>query len=153
MFAGNINDVSRRDSSFRSTAALDLRCCVGAMTIASTPDPTPIVVQPIQVIDGQSVDLLCVWENINGQGEKEELLCRLQSCHCSIAFDLECWTDGLYPWTASQSKAYLLQNDEWAVLNSMHWPDSTAPLRAVLSHFAPTESEMGAGLAGCPRPL
>ena len=59
-FASNINDVSRGDSPLRSTAALDLRCCVGAMTIASTRDPTPIVVQPIQVADGQSVDLLCV---------------------------------------------------------------------------------------------
>ena len=53
-------------------------------------------------------------------------------------------------------KAYLLQNDEWAVLDttpySMHWPEPTAPLRAILSHFAPTKSEMGAGLAGCPRP-
>ena len=59
-FASKINDVSRRDSPLRSTAALDLRYCVGAMTIAPTPDPIPIVVEPIQVKQGQSVDLLCI---------------------------------------------------------------------------------------------
>lgn len=57
-FASNTNDVYRRDSPFRSTAALDLRCCVRAMAIASISDPTPIVVQPIEVTDGQSVGLL-----------------------------------------------------------------------------------------------
>ena len=74
-------------------------------------------------------------------------------CRCWIAFDLECWTDGLYPWTAKPVKAYLLQDDEWAVLNSKVCIGltQTAPLRAVLSHFAPTKSEMGAALAGCPR--
>ena len=71
--------------------------------------------------------------NINGQSEKERIAVQAASVAASIAFDLECWTDGLYPWTASQSKHICLQKR----VNSLHWPDPTAPLRVILSHFAP----------------
>lgn len=74
-------------------------------------------------------------------------------CRCSIAFRFGMLDRRLISVDGKPVEAYLLQNDAWAILNSMHWPDPTTPLRAVLSHFASIESEMGAGLAGCPRPL
>ena len=98
-----------------------------------TSDPTPIVVQPIQQTDGQSVGLLCdlseyKWAKVS----RKELLCRLQ---VSLLRSLSIWNVGYTAYIRGRQASQTISAAER--VNGLHWPDQTAPLRVILSHFAP----------------